>query len=775
MKNSILLFLSILVSKAVIAQNPVLPLLPYPQNLEFSNGSFTVNSSTRVFIDTRDSLAKKESKRFVDQVFQVTGLILPTLSGTQAPNENCIILSTQGSFTDGPETYSLEIAPQKIEVRSGTAAGLFYGLVSLEQLFPFGGLPSTEPRALKPLVFPCLKILDYPKYAWRGMHLDVSRHFFPIGFVKRYLDYLAWCKMNVFHWHLTDSQGWRMEIKRYPKLTQVGAFRVQRPGELFSEAEPQKPGEVPNYGGFYTQQEIKEIIRYAQDRHITVLPEIDMPGHCQAALVAYPEYSSLPGPQLMPSGAKGAYLNSFNPGFDSTYSFLENILTEVMDLFPSTYIHIGGDEVDRSIWRTNPLCNERVKKENLKSEDELQAYFTRRMESFINSRGRKMIGWDEILEGGIAPRATVMSWRGNKGGIRAVKEGHEVIMAPDTFTYFDLYQGDPKQEPEAYSKLNLTTAYQFFPAPPDLTMEERKLILGGEGALWSETISDPAHAEYMLFPRLFALSESVWDIPQNKNWESFKNRLPLYLNNLQSGGVNYARSAYNVNDFPERDTAWNTVKLNLSNELNWGKIYYTMDGTNPSPSANLYSGPFLVKGNKIIKMASFENGNQISGINEEKFETSLSTSKEVILGSRPSKRFPGLSGFLLTDGIRGTDNPLDGRWLGFTGSSLLAVLDLGKVRPLNNFGMDFLNHPQIGIYLPDSLEVEISENGKKFSPLVSYSRKEIYDMKMVKRVKLYREFKNVQARFVRVKAIIPPPGPEDGGRAYILTDEIRIN
>jgi len=768
-------FIFIFVPGFVTAQSPLSPIIPLPQNIEWGKGSFYINEGTQIYLDTKDSAAREESKSLIDLVFQESGLILSLSKGAHPPNGNFIFLSSLASGMENHEGYTLHVQTDKIEIQAGSGAGLFYGIVSLSQLFPYGGLSSKELRPRKNLVIPILNIHDYPKYGWRGMHLDVCRHFFPLDFIKRYLDYLAWCKLNVFHWHLSDSQGWRLEIKQYPKLTSVGAYRVQRDGELFSEAEPQKPGETPNYGGFYTQEQVKEILQYAQKKHITVIPEIDMPGHCQAALVAYPEYSSLPGPQIMPSGARGAYTNSFNPGKDSTYIFLENILSEVMDLFPSPYIHIGGDEVDRSVWKTNPQCIELVKRENLRSEDELQSYFTKRIEKFIDSKGRKMIGWDEILEGGIAPRATVMSWRGMKGGLTAVKENHEVIMTPDNFTYFDLYQGDPKQEPEAYSKLNLTTVYQFFPAPAELTLEERKKILGGEGALWTETVPSPPRAEHMLFPRLFALSESLWTEPQIKNWDNFKLRLPIYLSFLESARVNFATAAYNVNDFPQKDTASRTVKLVCNTELGRGKIYYTTDGTYPSVSGQLYTEPITIKGKKTLKLASFDQNKIISGVNEENFETSLSTSREVFTYPKPSKRFPGLSSFLLTDGIKGTDNPLDGRWVGFTGSNLSILLDLGANFPVHNFGMDFLTHPTIGIYLPDSISVEISLDGKNFTPLVQFSKKQMVNMQMAKRLKLYHEFNPVNARYIHIKAVIPPPGPEDNGRAYILTDELMVN
>ncbi len=787
MNTRILFVLHIFFFSFAHAQTSILSIIPNPQNWEIQAGTFQINSQTVLYLNPRDSVAKKEAKPLIEQIFLVSGILLKTISQIPLSKQNFIMLNSESVNSHGKEAYQLNISANKVEILASDGAGLFYGIKSLEQLFPYKGLlnllvsqgsspiSSKTPRSIQPIILPCLRIDDYPKYAWRGMHLDVSRHFFSIEFIKRYLDYLSWCKMNVFHWHLTDSQGWRLEIKKYPKLTAIGAYRVQRPKELFSEALPMQTGEIANYGGYYTQDEVRDIIGYATKLHITVVPEIDMPGHSQAALVAYPEYSSLPGQVAMPSGSKGAYDNSFNPGNDSTYIFLENILQEVMNLFPSQYIHVGGDEVDRKIWKSNRSCTELVKREHLRSEGELQAYFTKRIEKFIASKGRKMIGWDEILVGGIDSSAAIMSWRGNKGGIRAIMEHHQVVMSPKNYTYFDLYQGDPKLEPDSYSNLDLTTVYQFYPTPTDMTSEQKRYILGGEGALWTETVEDSQQAEYMLFPRLLALSEALWLLPQHKNWEAFKAKLPFYFSILETAKINFARSAYNVRDIPIRDSALYRVKLKCGNELGEGKIYYTLDGESPSLSSTQYQAPFLVEGSKTLKLATFLDGVQISKINEERFETSLSTSKEVIMTPLPSKRFPGLSTFVLTDGIRGTDNPLDGRWVGFTGSTWRAVLDLGSPLIIKNIGIDFLVNPSIGVYLPKGLKIERSLDGKNYNILTSYSENELNALKMAKRIKVYREFSPESARYIRLTADIPPPGIYDRGHAYILTDEIIVH
>ncbi len=774
-----------------MGQEQVLPLVPAPVHWEKRLGSFQINSKTVLIYDPHDTIAKVEASDLIDHIFSCSGILMAKkerseetvkantksdLLGNLIPDSlNYIYLNATTPNLHGKEAYTLDINPSRIEIKAGDGSGLFYGLKSLEQLFPDGGLTNPKAVVRNSILVPSLKVDDYPQFSWRGMHLDVSRHFFSLDFIKKYLDYLSWCKMNVFHWHLTDSQGWRLEIKKYPLLTKIGAFRVQRPGELFSEALPQQPGEVANYGGYYTQDQVREIIKYATKLHIMVVPEIDMPGHSQAAIVAYPEYSSLSGPQIMPSGVKGAYENSFNPGLDSTFTFLKNILKEVMDLFPSPYIHIGGDEVEKNSWRGNILCQKRMHQERLHSENELQSYFIKKIENFISTQGHKTIGWDEILEGGIAQGAIVMSWRGEKGGIHAASENHQVIMAPNNFTYFDLYQGDSKQEPDAYSRLKLTTVYNFDPYPKELNSEQKKLIIGGEGALWTETVPDPSQVEYRLFPRLFALSESLWLNSENKNWDSFKTRLPIYFSLLKSAQINFATSAYNVNDIPIQDTGKARIKLVCSNELNQGKIFYSLDGTNPDLKSPEYTDPILVEGEKVVKLITYLNNQPISRINDEKIETSLSTSKEITVSPSASKSFPIISSFSLNDGIRGTDNPLDGRWEGFTGHEFKALIKLGNQTIIKNFEMDFFYKPSIGIYLPSLLELESSFDGINFIPLAVYTENELNAMKMVNRLKLYREFNPVNARYIRVTAQIPPPGLYDKGHAYILIDEIRVH
>ncbi len=757
------------------AQTFTINIVPRPQRTELRPGYFGINGHTAVLASETDSQAWAMAKQLVAQVYRLSGLRLLQLDITQNSQTDDTILFTTSDENSADEGYTLDVSPGNIVLTGHSRAGLFYAWQSFEQLMPAEIMAPSIPAINEPLRLPALFIEDHPRFGWRGMHLDVSRHFFGKEFIEEYLDYLAMLKMNVFHWHLTDSQGWRIEIKKYPRLTQTGAFRVQRPGERFAEALPQKPGELVNYGGYYTQADIKEVVSYASARHITIVPEIDMPGHSMAALVAYPQFASIPGPLAMPSGRVGAYNNSFNPGNDSTYTFLEDILTEVMGLFPGDYIHIGGDEVDRSIWKDNLLCQEKMRKENLRSLDELQSYFIRRMEAFINSKGKKMIGWDEIIAGGLAPEAGVMSWHGYRGGVAAARAGHYVVMAPAAYAYFDLYQGDPKLEPEAYSKDLLSTAYQFDPMPYDLKPEAKRFILGGHGCLWTETVPDAAHVQHMLFPRILALAESEWCQPERKNFEDFKSRLPFQLKRLGLARINYARSAFNVWIRPLRDTTEGGLTLSCSNEMGLGKIYYTIDGSLPGPGGNLYTVPFQIKGKVQVKAAAFIGNEMMSEVSAEQFELSATTSKSIRLASQPNLRFAGYNSFTLTDGLRGTDNPFDGRWLGFTGTGLTTTVDFGKLRSVKNLAFDFMDEPGLSVYLPRGVNIEVSDDGRNFISLLTYTEADLKNLRMGNIAHVYREFAPVSLRYLRLTATGRDPGPADDGKTYLLMDELSAN
>jgi hexosaminidase len=458
---------------------------------------------------------------------------------------------------------------------------------------------------------PVVEIVDYPRLKWRGLMLDVSRHFFSKDFVKKYIDDMARYKFNVFHWHLTDDQGWRIEIKSLPRLTEVGAWRVPRTGQWWSYAPPQKD-EKASYGGYYTQQDIKEVIDYAAERQITIVPEIDVPGHSLAAIAAYPYLSATGYNYAVNPGSKFYNIddNTLNPADERVYAFLDKVFTEVAALFPGEYIHIGGDECTKNFWQQSAVVQDFMKQQGIKTEHELQSYFIKRVEKILKKKKKKIIGWNEILEGGLAPEATVMSWQGMQGGIEAAKQGHQVIFTPSSNTYLDLYQGDPLLEPDTYDMLRLKTAYQWNPFPAGI---DSTYVLGGQGNLWSESVPTSRHAEYMTWPRSLALSEVFWSPRGKQNWADFQTKLAHQFKILDAAQINYSRAAFDVLATAKLDQE-KQLLVSLSTDVDSLDIYYTLDNTNPDPSSARYNGTPIVipKGIYQIRAQSFK-GNTAAG------------------------------------------------------------------------------------------------------------------------------------------------------------------
>mgnify|MGYP002388083140 CR=1 FL=1 len=518
------------------AQVPEPAVIPQPVMIDQKPGSFTLAPDATI-TSTGGPEAEAVAEQMASMLRPATGFELKSSGGSNGDIR--LLIDTSGVWK--PEEYRLSVSKRQVTLTAATPEGLFRGIQTIRQLLP--------PQAGSPGIvndvkwsMPCVSVTDYPRFEWRGMHLDVSRHFFDVEFIKRYIDILAMHKLNVFHWHIVDDQGWRIEIKKYPRLTEVGAWRVDREDITWNSREPQQPGEKATYGGFYTQEEIRDIVAYAAERYITVVPEIEMPAHVGSALAAYPEYSCTGGPFTVPPGSVWPITDIYCAGKDATFTFLEDVLTEVMDLFPSRYIHIGGDEADKTEWRKCRECQTRIRKEGLKDEDELQSYFVKRIEHFLNSNGRRLIGWDEILQGGLAPEATVMSWQGFEGGIAAAKSGHHAVMTPVSHCYFNIYQDDPATEPASFPGLiTLEKVYSFEPVPEELTPEEAKFIIGAQGCLWTEYVTDGKTAEYMVLPRLTALSEVVWSAPESQSWEGFSSRLPKMLERFDAMGLAHAR------------------------------------------------------------------------------------------------------------------------------------------------------------------------------------------------------------------------------------------
>ncbi len=596
------------------------------------------------------------------------------------------------------EGYTLEVTPEQVVIKAADGNGFFYALQTVLQLLP--PQPATRSPHLS-YALPAVSITDAPAFGWRGYMLDVSRHFFTVDQVKEVLDLMAGQKLNRFHWHLTDDQGWRIEIKAYPKLTDIGAWRADRlnTDERYSDwwgRAPLQPGETPTYGGFYTQEEIREIIAYAKARHIEVIPEIDMPGHAQAAVAAYPEIGCVKALPAVATGGVFRY-NTINPGKEETYRFATTMLNEVMDLFPFDYVHIGGDECNKEQWKIDPDAQRKMKEEGLKNEAELQSYFIHRMEDIINARGKKMIGWDEILEGGLAPNAVVMSWRGEAGGIAAAEAGHEVIMTPSNYVYLDLKQGHDDLEPNlGYSKLHLSTAYNYQVIPDGFTPAQAGLIKGIQANMWTESISDWGKFTYMNFPRLFAVAENAWTDPANKDWDHFIRRVLHANQRLDARGIRYAESAFSPWLHHERKGS--AIEVRLETEANGLDLYYTLDGSAPDTTDLLYTRPFTITTGERVTAQSFLEGQPIG------YPVSLDLPVHLAAG-RPVTEDSGKELPQLTNLQYARLTPVDTNWHKFPGNEATLTLDLGTPTTISSVRFSTLRYTISGIYPPTSVEV----------------------------------------------------------------------
>ena len=547
MKKIVTFFLgfTLFANLSAISQTNI-SIIPKPAELTQGSGSFNLGTST-VIIAT--PTAKHDAEMLNFYLKKLYGFTLPIRNISTNKNvKNAITLGLLKPDERKNDEYNLAITTDKIAIDGVSPRAIFYGIQTLLQLLPADKAMANE----KQFEVPQLVIKDYPRFEYRGMHLDVGRHFFGVDEVKKYIDYLAYQKFNTFHWHLTEDQGWRIEIKRYPKLTSVGGFRN---GTIIGHY-PGSGNDSIHYGGFYTQQEIKEIVKYAQDRYITTIPEIEMPGHSSAAIAAYPQLSCFPnestkiksntpwagsrnGKQVQQTW--GVFEDIYCPS-EYTFKFLENVLDEVMKLFPSKYIHIGGDESPKTEWKRSAFCQKLIKEKNLKDEEGLQNYFISRIEKYLNSKGRSIIGWDEILEGGLAPNATVMSWRGEEGGVAAAQQHHNVIMTPGKYVYLDHAQNKNEDSVTIGGYLPLDTVYSYEPVPKELNSEEAKYVMGAQGNVWTEYIANNSKLEYMIFPRMTALSEVLWSPKEIRNKDDFKDRLTDMVKRYQLWGTNYCKT-----------------------------------------------------------------------------------------------------------------------------------------------------------------------------------------------------------------------------------------
>jgi hexosaminidase len=748
-------------------------IIPQPTQVIPQTGRFRLSATTLIVVPFMNEELKKIAETLALQIKTASGLNiqLRNVNKMALPAGNHIFFMPSPDEKLGREGYRIEILPTKLTLEAKQTNGFFYGVQSILQLLPPEVFSSQ--KTVADWSVPCGSITDIPRYTYRGLHLDVGRHFFPVSFVKRYIDLMSVHKFNTFHWHLTEDQGWRIEIKKYPKLTEIGSKRKETlVGHYGSNEYDNTP-----YGGFYTQDEIREVVKYAQSKYITIVPEIEMPGHALAALASYPEFSCDPSKKYEVGTTWGVYDDIFCPS-EQTFSFLEDVLTEVIGLFPGTYVHIGGDEAPKDVWKKSKFCQDLIKKEKLKDEHELQSYFIKRIDKFLTSKGKKMIGWDETLEGGISPNATIMSWRGIEGGIAAARQKHDAIMTPTGSVYFDYYQADPATEPLAIGGfLPVNKVYDYDPTPVDsLSDEEQKHIIGVQANLWTEYIATTSQVEYMVYPRALALSEVAWSEKKNKNWNSFVQRMKTHMRRLDFLKVNYARSYFNPQINVTVAESGNLV-MTLSAEDKESQIRYTLDGKEPSALSASYQVPVIISKTTTVKAAAFKNGKQLSKVIGKDFFINKATGKPYTLINAPHQ-YTGTTKAALTDGIRAVPKTMDfAQWVGFLGNDLEMVLDLKQVTEVNQIMAGYAVSHSSWIFAPTQAEVSVSEDGKTF-----------VDAKVIKidsQIKLGIEsvtipMEKVQTRFIKIKLKNAAVGPQGSGApegkpVFLFVDEISVD
>ncbi len=582
-------------------------IIPQPQELQLNDGFFKISRSTSIVLDECTGQMKRTAGFLNDRLSTAAGFSLD-IAG-EAKSSDAIIFSLAELPEEG---YSIDVTEDLVKVGYGDAAGAFYAVQTLLQMLPAEIFSSRRVKGVSWSI-PCCSVKDSPRFKYRGMHLDVCLHYFDLDFLKRYIDLMAMHKVNRFHWHLTEDQGWRLEIKKYPLLTEKGQWRKETVvGSLKSGIYDGTP-----HGGYYSQEQVRELVKYAEERFVTIIPEIEMPGHALAAIACYPELSCGLEENYETATRWGVFKQVYCPK-DETFEFLENVMDEVFELFPSTLVHIGGDECPKASWKQCDHCQKLIRELGLKDEFELQSWFITRMERYINSKGHEIIGWDEILQGGLAPNAKVMSWLGEEGGIKAARQHHEVVMAPHTKYYLDYWQGDPESEPLAMSgPTMLRTMYEYNPVPDVLTPEEAAYIIGVEGCVWTEYMPTPARVEYMAWPRMCAIAETGWTNAE-KDWEDFTRRLDSHLARLDELEVGYCESFRSPYIEFHDDTIYDKV-VTISVDAPDTEIRYTLDGSLPDASSTLYTQPFVINRSNIVSAVAIRNGRQTGQIKIKRF------------------------------------------------------------------------------------------------------------------------------------------------------------
>jgi hexosaminidase len=794
-----------------------LNIVPMPAEVKMGKGVFTINKNTKIIAS---GLPEKFGTLLNDFIFSNYGLQLKTTTYSKKNVINSINFVHDGKlYGAGIGVYTIKITDNGILIGAGTPQGFFNGIQTLFQLLSV---------AKNNLSVSQLYISDYPRFKYRGMHLDVARHFMSVDFVKKYIDYLAVYKFNTFHWHLTDDQGWRIEIKKYPLLTSVGGYRN---GTIIGRY-PGKGNTNTPHGGFYTQQQIKDIVQYAAERYITIIPEIEMPGHATAAIAAYPELSCFPNEDVeIPKGCTwsgttkgkqvqqtwGVFEDVFTPT-ENTFTFLQNVLDEVMQLFPSQYIHIGGDECPKEAWKRSTFCQQLIKDKNLKDEHGLQSYFIGRIEKYINSKGKNIIGWDEILEGGLAPNATVMSWRGEEGGIEAAKQNHDVVMTPGSHCYLDHSQSKNEDSITIGGYLPIETVYNYEPVPAVLNAAQATHILGAQGNVWTEYMNNSAKVEYMIFPRMIALSEVLWSPKDKKNWNDFEKRLPALLERLEKNGINYSKAFYDLKAtvLPEENNEG--VIWQLERQKNDKQSFHTTEFFEFDSLTTIYT--FDKNGKKkgstqlkhyiksrdfteeIVKVKITKYNSKVTAnlfdarppypfeylfhdkfpliTIAQTFSFNKATGKKITIVNPPSKSYPGDGAFTLVNGVQNEKGlAKSSEFVGFNGTDLDVTIDLGAITAIKKVTLHILEQSGSWIYAPSKVDVQyLMSLDTDPQPILRPSKITSVDVPQGNEINKVEVVGVQSCRYIRLIAknygVIPAGKPGAGNPAWLFADEIEV-
>ena len=779
--------LAFILSANLIVKAQEINIIPKPVSANLLPGEFGVSSNVTIVYENKELISSAQFLQTYLNTFYKINLKISHTSSASPMIQLSLFPAKKNIKGNQVPRYSLNIQQNSILLEGSSSEAVFNGVQTIIQLLPTKN---------GPIRISCIKVNDEPRFQYRGLHLDVGRHFMPVDFIKKYIDYIALHKMNYFHWHLTEDQGWRIEIKKYPGLTEIGAWRN---GTIIGPY-PGSGNDKTKHGGFYTQEEIKEIVKYAEDRFVTIVPEIEMPGHGSAAIAAYPELSCFPqeptinyfpkncewygdstGKQVQQTW--GVFDDVFCAGKENTFNFLENVLDEVIALFPGKYIHVGGDECPKDNWKRCPNCQKRIKDNKLKDEQELQSYFIRRIQKYLKSKDKILIGWDEILEGGLAPKAIVMSWQGEVGGITAAKAKHNVIMTPGDYCYLNNSQSENEDSIDIDGYLPLEKVYGYEPIPAALHEKQEKFILGAQGSIWTEYMKNTSIVEYMIFPRLSALSEVLWSSKEKRNWNDFEKRLQFQFKRYGLWKTNYSKAYFDLKAsiLPTENyngILWKVETRQPGTQINF--ITHTAGNTGETKfiDGKKYVSPVLVNRNMIIAAIGLVNGKTIGNPVYQTFRFNKATGKKITLVNESSKNYPGDGAFTLVNGIQNEKGLSRSKeFLGFSGTDCIATIDLGKEDIISNVIVHCLRQTDSWIWRPLTIEVFVSANGTDFIPIgltddfnVKLKGLETGTMKV--------EFAANNVRYIKVVAKnwgeIPAGNPGAGMKAWLFVDEIEI-